>query len=125
MRETKLVYVVDDEEEVCRSTALLLQMAGIKCHSWPSGNSFLCTADIEREGCVILDLRMPDKDGFEVQRELTARRSPLKVIMVSGHADGALARKALDAGAIDFIQKPYDHDRLIAKVEEALAIKGA
>lgn len=124
MTEAKLVHVVDDEEEICRSTAFLLQVAGMESRCWLSGSSFLHSADVGREGCVILDLRMPDKDGFEVQRELAARQSCLKVIMVSGHADGALARKAIDAGAFAFIEKPYDEASLLMKVEQALSISG-
>lgn len=124
MTEAKLVHVVDDEEEICRSTAFLLHAAGMESRCWLSGGSFLRGVDVEREGCVILDLRMPDKDGFEVQLELAARQSRLKVIMVSGHADSALARKALDAGAFDFIEKPYDEARLLMKVEQALSISG-
>jgi two-component system response regulator FixJ len=122
--EAGLVHIVDDEEEVCRSTALLLRTAGIECRTWPSGDSFLIGADLGRSGCVILDLRMPGKDGFEVQQELAALQSPLKVILVTGHADAVLAGKALIAGAVGFIAKPYEDDVLLAKVEEALAITG-
>jgi FixJ family two-component response regulator len=120
--EAGLVHVVDDEEEVCRSTAALLRTAGIECRTWPSGDSFLDGADLGGDGCVILDLRMRGKDGFDVQQELTTLRSPLKVILVTGHADAVLARKAIAAGAIDLIAKPYEHDVLLVKVEEALAI---
>lgn len=118
------MHIVDDEEEVCRSTAFLLRMVGIEARCWSSGTSFLCSAEIDGEGCVILDLRMVEKDGFDVQQELAARGSPLKVIMVSGHADSALACKAIAGGAVDFIEKPYDQMRLLGKVEQALSIDG-
>lgn len=91
MTDAKLVHVVDDEEEVCRSTAFLIQMAGLECRCWTSGSSSLCEADVQSAGCVILEVRMPDKDGFEVQRELAERGSRLQVIMVSGHGDFAVA----------------------------------
>lgn len=124
MAEPRIVHIVDDEEEVCRSTAFLLRMHGIESRCWPSGSAFLASTDIGGTGCVILDVRMTGKDGLEVQRELAARHSRLKVIMVSGHADSAVARRAMEAGAVDFIEKPYDEARLLAKVEQALSISG-
>lgn len=73
---------------------------------------------------MILDLRMAERDGFEVQQELVARGSRQKVIMVSGHADRALALKAMEAGAVAFIEKPYDEARLLLEVKQALSING-
>lgn len=117
----KLVHIVDDEEEVCQSTAFVMRIAGFPCRSWPSGDAFLAGADLQAPGCVILDLRMPGIDGLAVQKTLTQRESTLKVIMVSGHGDLSVARVAIDAGASDFIEKPYDEKLLIATVEKALA----
>lgn len=117
----KLVHVVDDEEEICRSTVFLMRVAGIPCRSWPSGDAFLAGADLNAPGCVVLDLRMPGMDGLAVQKALTERGSALSVIMVSGHGDLAAARTAIDAGALDFIEKPYQEEVLIARVEKALA----
>jgi two-component system response regulator FixJ len=124
MTEPRIVHIVDDEEEVRRSTAFLLRMHDIECRCWPSGSAFLSGVDIEGTGCVILDVRMKGEDGLEVQRELAARQSRLKVIMVSGHANSVVARRAMEAGAVDFIEKPYDEARLLRNVEQALSISG-
>ena len=121
MSDRKLVHVVDDDEEVCRSTAFMLRSAGLECTYWTSGTSFLEGADTASQGCVILDVRMSDYDGFAVQQVLGQRESLLQVIMVSGHGDRAMARRAIEAGALDFIEKPYDQSGLLLKVEQALS----
>lgn len=121
MADAKLVHIVDDEEEVCRSTAFLMRSAGLQCQCWASGSAFLEGADLASLGCVILDLRMPGKDGFTVQKELAERESRLQVIMVSGHGDGAMGRKAIEAGAVGFIEKPYDENLLLEVVGQALS----
>jgi two-component system response regulator FixJ len=119
MHET-LVHIVDDEEEICRSTAFFLRASGIPCRSWSSGDSFLEGADLHAPGCVILDLRMPGKDGIAVQKALAERGSGLRVIMVSGHGDWTVAQKVMESGALDFIEKPYDEKLLVARLEEVL-----
>jgi two-component system response regulator FixJ len=102
MHET-LVHIVDDEEEICRSTAFFLRASGMHA-----------------PGCVILDLRMPGKDGIAVQKALAERGSGLRVIMVSGHGDWTVAQKVMESGALDFIEKPYDEKLLVARLEEVL-----
>jgi two-component system response regulator FixJ len=120
--DARLVHVIDDEEEVCQSTAFLMRSAGLECHCWPSGISFLEGADLMSRGCVILDVRMPGQDGYAVQEELDRRGSRLQVIMVSGHADGAESFKATEAGAVGFLDKPYDGESLLKMVERALSL---
>lgn len=120
MTDRKLVHIVDDEEEVCRSTAYMMGSVGFKCCYWTSAIAFLEGADLTRHDCVILDLRMPEMDGLAVQQELAERKSRIQVIMVSGHGDASSRQKAIQAGALDFVEKPYDLDNLTSKVIQAL-----
>lgn len=116
-----VVHVVDDEAEICRSTALILRLAGLNCITWTSGEAFLAGADVHGSGCVILDLRMPGLDGMATLKALLQRRSTLAVMMTSGHGDVEVAREAIEAGAVEFVEKPYDAARLVAQVEKLLA----
>lgn len=116
-----IVHVVDDEVEICRSTALVLQLAGFRCATWTSGEAFLEGADLHASGCVILDLRMPGLDGLATLKSLRERGSAQSVIVVSGHGDLAVARGAVEAGAAEFIEKPYDAERLVTRLEGLLA----
>ena len=115
-----IVHVVDDELEICRSTALILRLSGFTCTTWGSGEAFLEGADIRASACAIVDLRMPGMDGIATLKALRERGSRLPVIVVSGHGDIAAAHVAIQAGAAEFIEKPYDGARLVARVKELL-----
>jgi len=116
----KLVHIVDDEEGVRSSIALVMTLAGIPSVAWPSAAAFLSGANLHSGGCAILDLMMPAMGGLELQEELTRRESNMAVIMLTGHGDVGSAVKALKAGASDFIEKPFDNEDLVARVQAAM-----
>jgi two-component system response regulator FixJ len=115
------VHVIDDDEAVRRSLALLLYSAGYTVETYPSAESFLGAVPQTMSGCIVVDVRMPGMDGLQLQEHLTAQGVLLPVVVVTGHADIALAVRAMKAGARDFIEKPYANSRMIEAVTAALA----
>ncbi len=119
MPSEKLVHIVDDDDGVRRSVAFLLKNAGYRVENHVSGVAFLKEAKTAERGCVLLDVRMPEMDGLEVQQEMAARGIDMPVVILTGHGDISVAVKALRAGATNFIEKPYEKEVLIAAIEEA------
>src|SRR5581483_5420270 len=115
------VFVVDDDADVRDSVCALLESADFACEPFDSALAFLAAYTPDRHGCVIADVRMPDMDGMTLQEELNRRGSALAVIVMTGHADVPLAVRAMKSGAVDFIEKPFDDEVLIASVKRALA----
>ena len=115
------VFVVDDDADIRDSMKLLLEVAGFKVRSFTSARHFL--ADREPKlGCLIADVRMPDMSGLELQVEVSRRHIGLPVIIITGHGDVPLAVQAMKAGAIDFLEKPFDDDLMLASVKRAMEI---
>lgn len=114
------VFVVDDDTGVRESTALLLHTAGFDVTAYESGEAFLGSASLHSAGCVLLDVRLPGIGGLEVQAALTQLGSRLSVVVLTGYADVPISVAAMRAGAADFIEKPYQPDRLIAAIDQAL-----
>ena len=122
MDETsRVVHVVDDDPAIRQSVGFLLRKAGYAVETHVSGAHFLKHVTREARGCVLLDVRMPDIDGLEVQATLAQRGIALPVIMLTGHGDVALAVRAIKAGAIEFLEKPFERATLLAAIETALA----
>ena len=119
MTPDRNIYLVDDEEAVRRSEGFLLRTSGYTVHSFASGDAFLAEAKSLPPGCVLLDIRMPGLDGLAVQQLLNERGADFPVIMLTGHGDIALSVRALKAGAVDFIEKPFQKVELVAAIEEA------
>ncbi|MBS0560138.1 MAG: response regulator transcription factor [Proteobacteria bacterium] len=117
---TETVHVIDDDEAVRRSLALLLAAAGYPVETHASAEDFLRVATPGMAGCAIVDIRMPGMDGLALQEHMTAEGLHLPVVVVTGHADIALAVRAMKAGARDFIEKPYTNERMIEAVHGAL-----
>ena len=117
--DAKFVHIVDDEAAIRRSTGFMLKVSGYQVHTWESGVAFLKQIKEVHEGVVLLDVRMPDMDGLEVQQEIAARGVTLPIIVLTGHGDVGLAVKAMKAGAIDFLEKPVEKDHLIEVLERA------
>jgi two-component system response regulator FixJ len=115
-----VVHVVDDDEAVRRSLALLLGSYAMPAETHDSAEAVLSRLDTLRPGCLIVDIRMPGMDGLELQAELNRRQCALPVIIVTGHADVGLAVRAMKAGAVDFIEKPYSEGDLLRAVRRAL-----
>jgi two-component system, LuxR family, response regulator FixJ len=119
MRSDKLVHIVDDDDAVRRSAAFMLKHAGYLVESYVSGVEFLKQAKDAARGCVLLDVRMPEMDGLEVQQEMAARGIDMPVVILTGHGDVGVAVKAMRAGAVNFIEKPYEKEALLQAIEEA------
>ncbi|HEX3350678.1 MAG TPA: response regulator FixJ [Acetobacteraceae bacterium] len=116
-----VVHVVDDDEAVRRSLALLLVSFGYATATYESAEAFLGAIGRAKPGCLIVDIRMSGMDGLELQEDLQRRRFPMPVIVVTGHGDVGLAVRAMKAGAVDFVEKPYSDDDLLRAVTTALA----
>jgi two-component system response regulator FixJ len=120
MPEYRTVYVIDDDEPVRDSVALLLEASALAVQSFASGPEFLDAAASLAPGCVVTDMRMPVMDGIELLHRLRERNLHLPVIVVTAHGEVSLAVQALKAGALDFIEKPFSGEVLIDAVLPAL-----
>jgi two-component system response regulator FixJ len=113
------VHIVDDEEAVRKSLAFMLTMAGFTVRVHASAADFLGAAPSIRNGCLITDLRMPDLNGVELLRALRSIGASLPAIVVTGHGDVPMAVDAMKAGALDFIEKPFEEEVLIEAIHRA------
>ena len=118
----ELIYVVDDDDAVRAALRALLETAGYRTARFASGVAFLDSLDTVPGACVLLDVKMPELDGLEVQRRLNDRGVTLPVVIVTGHGDIAMAVQAMRAGAVDFLEKPVSRDRLLEAVARAIDI---
>jgi len=115
-----LVYLVDDEFSVRDSLALLIESTGQSVRSFESAEAFLNNYDPEHPGCLLLDVRMPSMSGLELQGELLKREIFIPIIFISGHAGIPDSAKAFRAGAVDFLEKPFDNEILLERIDEAI-----
>jgi two-component system response regulator FixJ len=120
-----VVHIVDDEESVRSSLAFLLDMAGYAVRTHASAGEFLEIAASITNGCLVTDLRMPDIDGVELLKRLSAMSAMLPTIVVTGHGDVQMAVEAMKSGAMDFIEKPFDKERIIDSIRRAADSAGA
>jgi FixJ family two-component response regulator len=116
-----IVHIVDDDELIRKGTMRLLGAAGFETRAYGSAHDFLKTVGPDSAGCIILDMRLPDQNGLELQTALAARDVPLPIIFVTGFGEIPDTVRAIQHGAIDFLIKPVDSDVLIAAVLRALA----
>lgn len=119
MTDERLIHIVDDEESVRKSASFLLRTSGFDTRTYSSGIAFLREADHAPVGCILLDIRMPEMDGLEVQRELNARGIKMPVIVLTGHGDIGIAVQAMKAGAVDFLEKPFEKEHLLESIDTA------
>ena len=117
MTDRKLVHIVDDEESIRRSAGFMLRTSGFAVTAWASGVAFLREAKSVDPGCILLDVRMPEMDGLEVQRGLAARGIAMPVIVITGHGDIETAVAVMKNGAVDFIEKPFEKAQLLQALE--------
>jgi RNA polymerase sigma factor (sigma-70 family) len=120
MSHEPTVFVVEDDEAHRKSLAWLIESVGLRVETHPSAQAFLDALDPERTGCVVADLRMPGPSGLDLQQELIARASLLPMILISGHSEIPAAVRAMRAGALDFIEKPFSDQHLLDRIREAL-----
>jgi two-component system response regulator FixJ len=116
-----VVHVIDDDADVRQSLAFLLSTAGLAVRVHDSAVAFLKVLPEIRDGCVVTDVRMPGIDGLELQRRLGELELRLPVIVMTGHGDVPLAVEAMKAGAVDFIEKPFDDEVMLSAIRAALA----
>ncbi|WP_156255492.1 response regulator transcription factor [Sandarakinorhabdus oryzae] len=114
------VYLVDDEAAVRRSVSFMLKTAGYDVETFDSGEAFLKAAPQLEPGCVLLDVRLAGLDGLAVQQALVDRGIMLPVIIITGHGDVGLAVRAMKAGAVDFLEKPFEKAAVVAALDQAM-----
>src|SRR3569833_373104 len=115
-----VVHVIDDDESVRHALAFLLATSGMAVRVYESGTAFLEALGEVQGGCVLTDIRMPGIDGLALQRRLAELGMKLPVIVMTGHGDVPLAVEAMKAGAVDFIEKPFDDAALRSAIQSAL-----
>jgi two-component system response regulator FixJ len=116
--ELRVVHLVDDDQAVRRSVSFMLKTSGYEVRSYESGAELLKLAGDLKDSCILLDIRMPGMDGLEVQQALQDKGVGLPVVIMTGHGDVALAVRAMKAGAVDFVEKPFAKETLIAALDE-------
>lgn len=120
MARDAVVHLIDDDDGVRRAVAFLLTTSGYAVRVYESAAAFLEALPTVQPGCIVTDVRMPEMDGLELQRQLKQRGVGLPVIVVTGHGDVPLAVEAMKAGAIDFIEKPFNDEKLLSAIRIAI-----
>jgi two-component system response regulator FixJ len=115
------VFIVDDDPAVRTGLGALIESSGYAVETFGSAEDFLARPEPRSPGCVLVDVRMPGMGGLELQRELKRRGIALPVIIITAHGDVPMAVAALKAGAVDFLEKPFDSDALLAAIEQAVS----
>jgi len=115
----RMIHIVDDDEAIRRSAGFMLKTSGYAVTRFASGAAFLRDAKTLEPGCVLLDVRMPEMDGLEVQRRLAESGVAMPVVVLTGHGDVSIAVRAIKAGAVDFIEKPFEKILLLGAIAAA------
>ena len=119
MSENRVIHIVDDEDAIRRSAGFMLKTSGFTVTTHASGVAFLREARHLEPGCVLLDVRMPEMDGLEVQAAMAERGITMPVVVLTGHGDVTLAVRAMKAGAVDFLEKPFEKAVLMSAIAAA------
>lgn len=125
MHDAFTIFIVDDDLAVRDALGLMLGVRGYRIAMFGDAESFLQAYQRDWRGCLLLDIRMPGMDGLMLQRELVADGCRMPVIIMTGHGDVASARDAFRAHALDFLEKPLDHQQLLAAIEDAFTTESA
>ena len=115
------IYIVDDDEAVRDALALLISSVGYRVQTFDNAKTFLSHSLKPYSGCIVLDIRMPEMSGLDLQRALCEKNMPLPIIFITGHGDVPMAVQAMKAGAIDFLQKPFRDQELLDRIQQAIA----
>lgn len=119
-KDAATVYVVDDDDGMRRALTLLLSTVGYNTHAYARPSEFLAKLKTDEPGCLVLDIRMPEMSGLELQRQLNRSGCMLPIIFITGHGDVPMAVQAMKAGAFEFIQKPFRDQDLLDQINHAL-----
>jgi two-component system response regulator FixJ len=121
MQDGPTVFVVDDDPAVREAVSILIRSTGRNVETYATARAFLEDYDPARPGCLVLDLRMPGMSGLELQDEIVKRAIDIPIIVVTAHGEVGSAVRAMKAGAIDFIEKPYGDQTLLDRIDQAIA----
>jgi two-component system response regulator FixJ len=121
MTPKRTVHLVDDEDSIRKSAGFMLKTSGFAVQTYASGIAFLKAVKTAEPGCILLDVRMPGMDGLEVQEVLAERGITMPVIVLTGHGDVGIAVRVMKAGAVDFLEKPFEKSALLASIGVAFS----
>ena len=121
MAEIPIISIVDDDESVREAVKNLIRSTGFRAEVFTSAEEFLNSSHLHETACLILDVRMPGMNGLELQRRLAASNFAIPIILISAHSDGEAQARALQAGAVDFLYKPFTEDALLNAIKSSLA----
>ncbi len=116
------VFVIDDDPAVRESLQWLIESVGLKVETYSNAQEFLDAFDRDRPGCLVLDVRMPGISGLDLQDQLASQQVRIPVIIITGHADVPMAVRAMKAGVVDFIEKPFSDELLLDRIRAALEL---
>jgi FixJ family two-component response regulator len=122
INKTATVFVVDDEERMCQSLRWLITSVNLHVATFDSARAFLTAYRPSMPGCLVLDIRMPEMSGLELMEELQERGIALPIIFLSAHGDVPMAVRAIKSGALDFLQKPFNSQEFLDRINQALKI---
>jgi two-component system response regulator FixJ len=118
------VFIVDDDQAVARSLRWLIESVRLRVETYASAQAFIDGYDAAKPGCLVLDVRMPGMSGIELQERLAAQRIRVPIIFITGHGDVQMAVRAVQAGAFDFVEKPFNDQDLLDRIQRAIARDG-
>lgn len=116
------VFYVDDDEAMCESIRFLMESVSLNIETFSSARKFLESYDATRAGCLLLDVRMPEMSGLELQEQLRKRKINIPIIFITGHGDVPMATRAMKAGAVEFLTKPFNDQTLLDSIQNAIEI---
>lgn len=122
MSRADLVYVVDDDASIVRALQRLLRSAGLETASFSSAGEFFARPPASGPSCVVLDVRLPDRSGIDMQEEMARRGDDTPIVFITGHGDVPMSVRAMKRGAVDFLPKPFQDDALLEAVRSALEL---
>lgn len=120
-----VVHIIDDDEAIRDSLSFMLESVAMTPATYDSAVAFLAQVDQAAAGCIVTDVRMPEMSGLELVRRLRERKLAYPVIVMTGHADVPLAVEAMKAGAVEFLEKPFDEETLLRAIRDALSDRPA
>ena len=120
MSAAPLISIVDDDDSLRNSLNNLIRSVGFRVQGFPSAEAFLNSSELHDTACLILDVRMPGMSGLDLQRQLVAANSPIPIVFITSHGDDDARARALAAGAVDFLYKPFREEALLKAIDSAL-----